>query len=342
MANGTDPAGEGLFSKVFSRATGVVVDAVDPDTIIDNVDVNALMERVDVNALLDRVDPQVILDNVDVDSLMDRVDVDALLDRVDVDALMSRVDIDALLDRVDVKELTDRAGIPDIVRESTGALAGSAMDVVRRQIVAVDQITERTAYGILRRDQAARPVAPPALEAGTGIDEDGRGQVTGHYAGSVSRLLAFILDSLIVSGSFILGLMGVTFVVDFLFQAQIDTSWERGFIGLTVAAFWAFLYHWVSLSLAGRTIGMGVLGISVVSRDGVSISGKQAAIRQIVFPFSFWFFGLGFLGIIISPERRALHDAAGGSVVVYDWGDRPAEMPAPLTNWLDRHTEGDE
>jgi uncharacterized RDD family membrane protein YckC len=339
VTNGKEPAGDGLFSRVFSRATGVVVDAVDPDTIIDSVDVNALMERVDVNALLNRVDPDIILDNVDVNALMERVDVDVLLNRVDVDALMSRVDIDALLDRVDVKELTDRAGIPDIVRESTGALAGSAMDVVRRQIVALDHIFGRTTYRFLRRDPDTRPTAPPSLEAGAGIDEEGRGQVTGHYAGSVSRLLAFILDSLIVYGSFVLGLMGVTFVVDFIFQIQIDTSWERGVVGLSLAGLWTFLYHWISLSLAGQTIGMGVLGIRVVARDGVPISGKQAAIRQFVFPFSFMFFGLGFLGIFASPERRALHDAAGGSVVVYDWGDRPAEMPAPITQWLDRYAE---
>ena len=189
MANGDGSQKDGLISRVASRATGAVVDIVDPDAIIDQVDVNALMERVDVNTLLDRVDPQVLLDHVDVNALMDRVDVDALLDRVDVDALMSRVDIDALLDRVDVKELTDRAGIPDIVRESTGALAGSALDVIRRQIVAVDQIVERTVYRLIRRDPSTRPVAPPALEAATGMDEGGRGQVTGHYAGPVSRVL---------------------------------------------------------------------------------------------------------------------------------------------------------
>ncbi len=343
VTNGRDPAHDGLLSRVFSRATGVVVDAVDPDLIIDQVDVNALMERVDVNALLDRVDPQVLLDNVDVNTLMDRVDVDALLDRVDVDALMSRVDIDALLDRVDVKELTDRAGIPDIVRESTGALAGSAMDVVRRQIVALDQIASRFTYGLIRRDSATRPIAPPILEAGVGIDEEGRGQVTGHYAGPLSRLLAFLLDSLFIWVSFVLGLMGITFVIDFFFQIQIDTSWERGVIGLSLAGLWTFTYHWASLSLAGKTVGMGIIGIAVLARDGTPISGKHAAIRQWVFPFSFMFFGIGFLGIFISPERRALHDAAGGSVVVYDWGDRPAEMPAPITHWLDsRASEGAE
>lgn len=348
MANGDDSHREGILSRVASRATGAVVDIVDPDAIIDQVDVNALLDRVDVNALLDRVDPQVLLDHVDVNALMDRVDVDALLDRVDVDALLDRVDvnalmnradIDALLDRVDVKELTDRAGIPDIVRESTGELAGSAMDVVRRQIVALDQIASRVTYRFVKRDPSTRPIAPPALEAGVGFDEEGRGQVTGHYAGPLSRLLAFIIDSLSIWASFVLFLMGITFVIDFFFQIHIDTSWERGAIGLLLAGLWTFLYHWVSLSLSGKTFGMGIIGISVVARKGTPISAKQAAIRQLVFPFSFLFFGIGFLGIFISPERRALHDSAGGSVVVYDWGDRPAEMPAPITHWLDRHAQ---
>ncbi len=337
-----EPDSDGLLSRVFSKATGAVVDIVDPDAIIDQVDVNALMDRVDVNALLDRVDPQVILDNVDVNELMNRVDVDALLDRVDVNELMNRVDVDALLDRVDVKELTDRAGIPDIVRESTGALAGSAMDVVRRQIVALDQIASRVTYRFIRRDPTTRPIAPPKLKAGVGIDEDGRGQVTGHYAGPLSRLLAYVIDLLLVWATFVLGLMGVTFVVDFFFQVNIGTSWEQSVLGIFLAGLWVFVYHWVSISLAGKTIGMGVIGIRVVDRAGAPITGKHAAVRQFVFPLSFVLFGLGFLGIFTSPERRALHDAAGGSVVVYDWGDRPAEMPAPITQWLDTHadTEG--
>ena len=112
-------------------------------------------------------------------------------------------------------------------------------------------------------------------------------------------------------------------------------------MGLILVSIWAFLYYWVSLSLVGRTIGMGLIGLVVVGRDGAPISGKKAAIRQIVYPFSFTFFGIGFLGLFISPERRTLHDAAGGSVVVYYWGDRPAEMPAPITHWLDSHTDGD-
>ncbi len=58
-------------------------------------------------------------------------------------------------------------------------------------------------------------------------------------------------------------------------------------------------------------------------------------------PISVFFFGLGLIGLFFSPQRRTLHDAAAGSVVVYDWGDRPAEMPAPVTTWVNRHLADD-
>ncbi len=347
MANGDGTRREGLFSRVASRATGAVVDIVDPEKIVEQIDVNALMERVDVNTLLERVDPQVLLDHVDVDALMDRVDVDALLDRVDVDALMARVDVEALIDRVDVnalmdrvdvKALTDRAGIPEIVRESTGAMAGSAMDVVRRQIVALDQIIGRATYHLTGRDPQTRPVAPPSLQGNTALAKDGRGQVTGHYAGPVSRLAGFVVDAAIVWVSLLLFLFGLGFVLNFIFQVDLSSSWRQTVVGIVLTLLWVFTYLWTSLAVAGRTPGMGVSGITVLTREGTAISGRQAFVRTLVFPVSFLAFGLGFLGMFISPTRRTLHDAAAGTIVVYDWGDRPAEMNAPLTQWVNRHT----
>jgi hypothetical protein len=77
----------------------------------------------------------------------------------------------------------------------------------------------------------------------------------------------------------------------------------------------------------------------VVNRQGTTITGRQALVRTLVFPLSFLAFGLGFVGIFISPTRRTLHDAAAGTVVVYDWGDRPAEMSAPLTRWVNQHAD---
>jgi uncharacterized RDD family membrane protein YckC len=347
--DGDGPRKDGLLSRISAGVTGAVVDIVDPEKIVEQIDVNALMERVDINELLDRVDVDGLMDRVDVDALLERVDVNHLMDRVDVNQLldrvyvnhlMDRIDVNHLMDRVDVKALTDRAGIPEIVRESTGELAGSAMDTVRRQFVSLDQIAGRFTYRIIRRDPDTRPVAPPLLEGTVDVDARGRAMVTGHYAGPVSRLAAFILDSLIVWFAFILFAFGVAFVVENILNLDIESTWRQTFVGIALFVGWSFTYFWAGFGLAGRTAGMGIVGIGVVNRQGTTIPGKNALIRTLTFPLSFLFFGLGFLGIFTSPTRRALHDAAADTVVVYDWGERPAEMNAPITTWVNKHAAG--
>ena len=109
-----------------------------------------------------------------------------------------------------------------------------------------------------------------------------------------------------------------------------------------VTGFAVQIWRWgFSFGLAGRTLGMGLVGLRVVTRDGDPITNRQSFIRTIVFPFSMMILFLGFLGLFTSPERRSMHDAAAGSVVVIDWGDRPAEIPAPLTRWV-ANREADE
>ena len=341
-SNGDPSKRDGFLSRLASQATGAVVDIVDPEKIVEQIDVNALMERVDINELLSRVDVDDLMDRVDVNELLDRVDIDHLMDRVDVNALLDRVDVNHLMDRVDVKSLTDRAGIPDIVAESTGALAGSAMDVVRRLIVSLDQIVGRFTYNLTGHDSQTRPVAPPLLEGETGTAKDGRGEVTGHYAGPVSRLAAFVLDSIFIWLAFILFMFGLDVVLNIFFQVDITRSWQQTVGGVLLFVAWSFGYFWVGFALAGRTFGMGIVGIGVVNRQGSTIPGRNAFIRTLTFPFSFLIFGLGFLGIFISPTRRAMHDAAAGTVVVYNWGDRPAQMNAPLTKWVNQHSEDED
>ena len=99
---------------------------------------------------------------------------------------------------------------------------------------------------------------------------------------------------------------------------------------------WAFFYFWVSTAITGRTIGKWFVGVRIVERDASPLRTGPALVRVLVLPISLASFGLGLIGIVIGKERRALHDVAAGTVVVYDWGDRPAEMPAPLTKWLNR------
>ena len=50
---------------------------------------------------------------------------------------------------------------------------------------------------------------------------------------------------------------------------------------------------------------------------------------------------VGLLGVVFDARQRAFHDLAAKTAVVYDWGDRPAELPAPLSRWLTDHGVGD-
>jgi hypothetical protein len=116
-----------------------------------------------MNTMLERVDVNGLLDEVDLDRLLDRIDLDRLLDRVDVDALVARVDLDALLKRVDVETLTRRANVGELVARSTGQVAGSTLDLARRQAVGLDTLIMRLVDRLLGRDPDAQPLGPPEL-----------------------------------------------------------------------------------------------------------------------------------------------------------------------------------
>jgi uncharacterized RDD family membrane protein YckC len=159
-------------------------------------------------------------------------------------------------------------------------------------------------------------------------------QVSGQYAGPVSRLSAYVVDAFVVTVAFSALLATATYVVDLVSDATVD---DAGAWVLVTYGFWSFLYMWLGFALAGRTVGMLLTGLKVVARDGRPLSPRAAFVRVLTFPLSFLLFGLGLVGIVIGRERRALHDVLAGSAVVYDWGDRPAELPAPLARWIADH-----
>ena len=161
-----------------------------------------------------------------------------------------------------------------------------------------------------------------------------RTQVSGLYAGPVSRLAAYVVDAFLITAAFGFLVAAASYLVDLVSDVKIDP--EGAWLLVTYATWW-FLYLWVGLALAGRTVGMLLTGLKVVARHGRPLSPRAAFVRVLTFPASFLLFGLGLIGIVVGRERRALHDVLAGSAVVYDWGDRPAELPAPLARWIAEH-----
>ena len=358
---------DSFVRRVASEVTGRFVHAVDPDAVIAEVDIEAIVDRIDPDRLLARIDPNALLarvdpnellarvdvdtfleqvdvdrllDQVDPDRLLDRVDPDRLLDRVDVDRLVQRIDVEALLADVDLEALVRRSGVPDLVAESTNQLAGRGLDLARRQLVALDVIIDRFVDRLLRRSREDQPAGPPELIHGERRTGDpSRMAVTGFYTGPVTRLVSWGLDTAAIIFSFTLGVAGLDYLARVFLGLSIQTE---GTSPLALAAIiaWAFLYTFGSHAVAGRSPGKGLVGIRVVSREGGTLTVREALVRTLVLPFSLLFLGIGLLMILVQKEQRGLHDLVGRTAVVYDWGDRAAELPGPLSAFLERNAGG--
>jgi uncharacterized RDD family membrane protein YckC len=147
----------------------------------------------------------------------------------------------------------------------------------------------------------------------------------GHYAGSVSRFLAFVVDAAVSAGLFALGLAATSLVVQVVTGHSV--SWSRTNIVVAIIfAAWEFFYFGYSWAASGRSFGMAVLGVRVVRKDGGVLDPWRGVVRALVFPLSFLFSGLGFLGILVQREHRALHDLIAGTAVIYAWDARAARL----------------
>jgi uncharacterized RDD family membrane protein YckC len=168
-----------------------------------------------------------------------------------------------------------------------------------------------------------------------------RAEVTliGHYAGFSSRLIAFLIDTIIIAAVFL-------FVSWF-----IVTSWnmihlepivrqleEKNLILKTLVTFITspLFYSLVSLlfivtyyvffwTIAGQTPGKGIMGLKILPRKGGKLKVGRAFLRYLGYYLSIIPFGLGILWILIDDRRLAWHDKIAGTCVVYSWEARPDE-----------------
>lgn len=147
----------------------------------------------------------------------------------------------------------------------------------------------------------------------------------GNYAGSVSRLTAYVIDLAVSTGLYWLVLTFASFVAQIITGHPV--SWHRNSIIVVVLyVVWEFLYFGRSWAAAGRTLGMGILGVRVVRADGAPLEARRGWLRSLTFPLGFLTLGLGFLGILLQREHRAVYDLIADSAVVYEWDARAARL----------------
>ena len=166
------------------------------------------------------------------------------------------------------------------------------------------------------RTGGAPPAGPPVTA---------QESLQGKYAGFASRFTAFAADVGISLGVYLLALAAISFAA--LVLTGTDITWHSGDIWvITAYAVWAFIYFAHSWAASGRTAGMALFGVRVVTGDGDRVSGREAVVRTLALPLSFLFLGLGFTGILLGDRRRALHDVIAGTAVIYSWDARAARL----------------
>ena len=146
------------------------------------------------------------------------------------------------------------------------------------------------------------------------------------YGGAVSRCAAYVVDLVAMSATLTGGSATFAYLVAVVTGHQLGLDGDRDLATVGLAAWW-LVYFGGSWAVAGRTIGMALLGVRVVQPDGAPAGLRACLIRAATLPLSVALFGLGFLGILLHPQRRALHDLLAGTAVTYD-DPRPTVLPA--------------
>jgi uncharacterized RDD family membrane protein YckC len=147
----------------------------------------------------------------------------------------------------------------------------------------------------------------------------------GHYAGIATRSAAFVIDLVAIIITYDVLASAIEFVVSRL-RGQ---AWQISDLPVVFGLFlglWALLYCSYPVAAGGRTLGMAIAGLRVVRSDGRRVGWRGALLRVLALPLSFLTLGIGFLLILIRPDRRALQDLIGGTAVVYAWDARTARL----------------
>jgi uncharacterized RDD family membrane protein YckC len=120
------------------------------------------------------------------------------------------------------------------------------------------------------------------------------------YAGFWIRLVAFIIDRLI------LGAIG------FVFGLFVTNPGEVILLGIMIGAAYTIAF-WVG---QGATPGKMAVGIKVVMTNGEPVELGAACLRYFGYFLSGLIFGIGYLMIAFSAEKKGLHDNIANTVVV--------------------------
>jgi uncharacterized RDD family membrane protein YckC len=141
----------------------------------------------------------------------------------------------------------------------------------------------------------------------------------GQPAGIVTRLVAAVLDGVVVGVVLVAGYAGLA-GFKFLLDPRNFQFPEIGLLfSLTAAFVVAFVYLTAAWTLAGRTYGYLVMGLRVLGWGGRRRLRLPGAALRALFVVAF---PIGILWVPVSRGNRSIQDVVLGSRVIYDWQPR--------------------
>jgi uncharacterized RDD family membrane protein YckC len=144
----------------------------------------------------------------------------------------------------------------------------------------------------------------------------------GHRAGVVTRMVAAVIDALVV-GAVLLGgyfaFAGLLFMLD---PRSFTLPQSNVILSIAMACAVAEVYLTIGWWLGGRTYGYLVMGLRLLGRSGRPRLRFLAAALRALFCVAF---PIGVLWVAVSRDNRSVQDIALGTSVVYDWQPRGHE-----------------
>ena len=149
------------------------------------------------------------------------------------------------------------------------------------------------------------------------------------YAGFWMRVLAYIIDNLIMSFVFVPVFLVIGLVM--IGSGMDQESLEFQFLNLgsnVVSLFGGWLYHaFMESSSWQGTVGKKVLGLRVTDMNGNRVSFGRATGRYFGKILSGMICGIGFLMVAFTEKKQGLHDMLAGTLILT--GPVPVRQPMP-------------
>ena len=99
------------------------------------------------------------------------------------------------------------------------------------------------------------------------VEPDRDVSLQGHYAGIVTRLAAFGIDVLVATTLFTLGGNVVEYLLSSLLGKDVSLS-DAPVVSVVALQRGLLVYFAYPISVGGRTLGMALVGLEVVTKDG--------------------------------------------------------------------------